>query len=169
MEKALEIMWKTHDTIGELIKFSDTKAGAILAINGVVLTIVFSEAIDSSNFIIKNKIVLSSLVLGFISGFISMGFSVLSLNPSLTSPQSSSLMYFGNIAENYDNYARYKIAVIAAISDDMAVMDQISEQVWIISKIALNKYRAVIWAIRFFIGVFIFLALAGIYTLYINI
>ena len=58
-------MWKTLETINALIKFSDTKAGAILAANGVILTIVFSKGIDYREFLLNHQSVLLLLLLGF--------------------------------------------------------------------------------------------------------
>jgi len=46
MPTTLEILWSTYDTINGWIKFSDTKAGAILAANIAILAILFSKFID---------------------------------------------------------------------------------------------------------------------------
>jgi hypothetical protein len=161
----LEIMWRTYDTVNGLIKFSDTKAGAILAINGAILAIVFSKVIEHREFIIENNVILITLILGFISGIISIFFCIISLYPSLDRG-GSSLIYFGNIAINYNNYNTYKLDVTNAFRDEMDEMDQITEQVWVNSRIAWNKYVRVSWAIRFFLFLVIFFCIAGISALY---
>ena len=167
MEKISENMWKTYDAINGWIKFSDTKAGAILAANGAILTIAFSKSIDNKDFILDNQFILISLSLGFLFGLISMIFAIFCLGPTLSIGEPKSLIYFGHIAKKYDSCNRYKIDVAVAFRDELDSIDQITSQVWANSKIAWKKYVNVTWAILFFIGVIFFFSLAGIRIFYL--
>lgn len=160
-------MWKTYDVINGWIKFSDTKAGAILAANGAILTIAFSKSIDNKDFILDNQFLLISLSLGFLFGLISMIFAILCLGPTLRIGESKSLIYFGHIAQKYDSFNRYKIDVAASFRDESGSIDQITNQVWANSKIAWKKYINVSRAILSFIGVIFFFSLAGVKLFYL--
>ncbi len=168
MKIALNAMWETYRSINELIKFSDTKAGAILAINGVIITIILSKVVDHIDFVLNHHIILFLLILGFIAGFISICFSIHCLNPTLYPGDPESLIYFGNISTKYSNHNIYKLDVLRYLKDDFDELNQITEQVWTLSKIAWNKYGKVAWAMRFFmVSIFIFL-ISGIEALYIH-
>jgi len=167
MEKLLEIMWKTYEDIGGWIKFSDTKAAAILATNGAILAIVFSKSIDNADFLLKNGILLSSLSLGFLSGLVSIFCAIRCLSPTIDFGEPNSFIYFGHIAKKYDNKDRFNIDVIRTFRDESEFVNQITNQVWINSKVALQKYINVTWAIRFFVGLIFFFALAGFELVYL--
>jgi hypothetical protein len=167
MDLMQDTMWKTYESINGWIKFSDTKAAAILAANGAILAIIFSKSIDNVDFILDNQFILISLSLGFLFGLISIIFALLCLRPTLCIGEPNSLIYFGHIAKKYDSCNRYKIDVAATFRDESGSIDQITSQVWANSKIAWKKYVNVTWAILFFIGVIFFLSLAGIKLLYL--
>lgn len=162
MKEISENMWKTYVVINEWIRFSDTKAVALLAANGTILTIVFSKSIDNSEYLLKNFIILDIIIFGFVFGLISIIYAILCLNPTLNVGEPKSLIYFGHIAKRYDNCNRYRIEVMAAFKDDSGIIDQITNQVWANSKVSWKKYVNITWAIRFFMGAIIFFALAGI-------
>jgi len=58
MKEALVTMWNIYNTVNELIRFSDTKAGALLALNGIILTIIASKAIDYGDFLFSHGLLL---------------------------------------------------------------------------------------------------------------
>lgn len=82
-------MWETYRIVNELVRFSDAKAIAILAANGVILSIVFSKTVDNTSFVAGNLLVLLILALGFISGFISIYFCAQCLAPRLHSSDNN--------------------------------------------------------------------------------
>jgi len=166
MPTTLEIMWRTYDTINGWIKFSDTKAGAILAANIALLAIQFSKFIDFKDFIIIHQTIGWLLALSITCGILSIAFSIISLNPRTTSGAKSSLIFFENIVNDYSNCSQYKIAVGNKLRNDKDLMDQITEQVWINSNIAHDKYNKIKWSMCFFLSMIILILTIGIITAY---
>ena len=166
MPTTLEILWSTYDTINGWIKFSDTKAGAILAANIAILAILFSKVIDFKDFIIIHREISWLLALSIACGILSIAFSIISLNPRTKSGTKTSVLFFGSIADNYTNYSQYKIALGRRLRDDLDLMDQITEQVWINSKIAHDKYNKIKWSMCFFLSMLILIFILGIITAY---
>ncbi|MGV8175901.1 MAG: Pycsar system effector family protein [Methanothrix sp.] len=166
MTTTLEVMWRTYDTINDWIKFSDTKAGAISAANIAILAILFSKFIDFKDFIILHQGIAWLLAIGIVCGVLSIAFSIISLYPRINSSREISLIFFESIVINYSNYSQYKIAIGNNLRDDSDLMDQITEQIWINSKIAHDKYNKVRWSMFFFLIMLILIFITGITTIY---
>ena len=162
MKIAIETMWKTYNTINEWIRFSDTKAGAILAANGVIVTIVLSKLTGSKDFIYSCPIFLILLIIGILASFISIILSIVCLTPTLkVGKATSSLIFFANIAEEFKSPNDYEKAALNALTIDEQSMSQITQQVWVNSKVAWKKYKAVTWA-TYFLDLTILIGIIGI-------
>jgi hypothetical protein len=166
MTNTLDVMWRTYDAINGWIKFSDTKAGAISAADIAILAMLFSKFADYNNFIFSHQSVELFLVFSVVCGVLSIVFSTVSLCPKVNASSYKSLIFFGSIANNYDNYNKYKIEVGSKLRDDRDLLDQIAEQVWINSRIACDKYSKVRWAMCFFLIMLILIFVAGIIAIY---
>lgn len=148
MDGKLDAMWKTYDTINEQIKFADTKATALLALNGIVLTFIFS-LFNKDSLLPKEHLISIILLLGLIAGLISILFCAQCINPTLSMSHPQSLFFFGNICKKFKYPHDYE-RIIRNELDKNLQLTQITNQVWIISKIACKKYAAVINAAYFF-------------------
>lgn len=147
MNTTIETLWKTYNVINEWIRFSDTKAGAILAANGVIASIVLSKLSEDNVFLNNHPIFLIPLILGIITTFISIISSIICLNPTLKiGTKTNSVIFFANIAENFEIYSDYEKNALDVLTDEKHAAAQISQQVWANSKVALKKYKAVAWA-----------------------
>lgn len=164
MKDKLELMWRTYDTINDLIKFSDTKAAALLALNGIVLSFIFS-LFNKDILLPENQIILIFIVLGLIAGIISIIICIFSIIPVLDMRNPQSLLFFGNIAERFKYPHDYERTVRNEL-DEYAQLTQITNQVWKISNIAYRKYRIVIWATYFFAFMIGLIGLSGIFMIY---
>lgn len=152
MQIATETMWKNFNTINEWIKFSDTKAGAIVAANGAIATIVLSKLAESIDFIDSYPIFLVLLIIGILTSFTSIILAIICLTPTLKiGKTSSSLIFFANIAENFNSYDDYEKVSLDVLTKDEQVFSQITHQVWANSKVAWKKYNAVTWSTYFLI------------------
>lgn len=157
MNDKLETMWKIYDTINALIKFSDAKATAILALNGVMLTFIFS-LFNKYNLMLNNKLLFSFLLIGLLLGIISTLFCIKCINPILDFSGPKSLIFFGDISKNFKYHHEYARTVRNEY-DEFLQLTQIADQVWIISGIACKKYKSMRIAIYFFAGMFILIGL----------
>lgn len=147
----LETLWKTYDTINEWIRFSDTKAVAILGINGVVAGFVFSNLKELKLVLSSYPIILIPLIIGIFTCSVSVYFSIICLAPTLKVGDRDSLIFFAHVAEKFKTPGDYEKAVRQILKNDNDLMGQITNQVWSNSKVAWKKYNAVVWCTRFFI------------------
>ena len=147
MNTTIETLWKTYNVINEWIRFSDTKAGAILAANGVIASIILSKLPDHQVFLNEHLTLLILLMLGITTTFISIILSIICLNPTLKiGTKTNSVIFFANIAENFQTYDEYEKNALDVLIDEKHAATQIAQQVWANSKVALKKYKAVVWA-----------------------
>jgi len=148
MNTTIETLWKTYNVINEWIRFSDTKAGAILATNGVITSIVLPKLSDYTIFLNDHLVLLILLILGIITTFISIISSIICLSPTLKiGTKTNSVIFFANIAENFETYNDYEKNALDVLTDEKHAATQIAQQVWANSKVAMKKYKAVAWAI----------------------
>lgn len=167
IDRAIESMWLTYSNINDLIKFADVKAGAILALNGVVLSIILKDSISNKIFLLDNFLFAIFLYLGILSGILSIITSIYSLKPNM-SRDTHSLIYFRSIYKKYNSILDYNKAVLDVFSCELTALSQISDEVWLISGIAFRKFNIVNWAIWFLLGETISFALAGTILLIYN-
>lgn len=165
MDNVTTTMWDTYRVINDWIKFSDTKATALLASNGVILSIIFSKVIDNLEFIKYSYLILLSLIFGFLCGLISIYFCIRCLSPMLNIGENDSLIFFGSISKKFDTHREYEKNIMNLFSDDAQFKSQIIQQVWTNAKIASKKYDLVFKAIRSFKYMVVFMTLGGILAL----
>ena len=134
-------MWKTYEAIQELIRFADTKATAVLAINGVIAGFYFSNIGTLQAVLLQKPASLALLLM--VSGFllISSGFSAYCIIPRLVNSESKCLILFCDIAK-FRSYTDYEKAVQEELGED-EFEKELAHQVWANSKIATRKYEAV--------------------------
>ncbi len=152
--------WNIFLNVNEMIRSSDTKAGVLITVYGVLITIVYSNSIDVYNAIGSSKLMLFMTVLVITLSVLSILFCFLTLNPRLKNTNHSSLVYFGHINDKYNNYLDY-YNDLDRISETEEFEKHVSEQIYHNSSIAAKKFFFVNWAIRLFIFV--------LFTLLINL
>jgi len=131
----------------EWLKFAETKATLILTIQGVLLTILYTNANELYNAILNSKLQLFCSVISAILFLLTLIFSFFAINPNLKNHLTKSAIYFGSI-KNYKDYKEYN----KSLNDfsEVEIKEMLSEQIYINSQIAWNKFVKVGWAIRFF-------------------
>lgn len=150
MNATIETLWKTYSTINEWIRFSDTKAGAILTANGVIASIVLSKLPNAKDFLDTHPIFPILLIVGTITTFISIILSIICLSPTLkVGDKTNSVIFFGNIAKTFETYCDYDNIAQDVLANEKHASTQIAQQVWANSKVAWKKYKAVAWATYF--------------------
>lgn len=153
MKTRTENLWKTYDAINEFIRFADTKATTILAVNGVIAGLYFSNIGAIQTILQQRPIALVPLLIstGFI--LISSGFSAYCIIPRLKMNKSNCLIFFCDIA-NYKTADAYKEASENEMSDK-EIEKHLTDQIWANSKIAHKKYYAVTISIIIFVALIV--------------
>lgn len=144
-----EKLWSILTSTNEWIRFSDTKAGVLLTVYGVILTIVYSNADNVYTAILNNEVLVYLTIVLVLLALVSMIFSFMTLNPKLKNDNPTSTIYFGHIKEKYVDYLDYYNDIDNKLESD-EFDKQIAEQIYVNSKIAWSKFKYVSWAIRLF-------------------
>ncbi len=156
MVEATRCLWQIFDLINHWIKMSDTKAAAVLSANAILANAAVSafgrvRGFDEP-FLVRHPVVLGLDLLALTLALVSVGFSLSCIAPKMVSggPEADdSLIFFGHIARRAS--ARdYEAEVHRTLTNEETAMNQISDQVWINSRIVTAKLRSVLWAIRLF-------------------
>lgn len=156
MVEATRYLWQIFDIINHWIRNSDTKAAAVLSANAILANAAVSafgrvNGFDE-RFLRHHPVVLVLDLLALVTAMISVGFSLNCIAPKMVSggPEADdSLIFFGHIARRPSARA-YEAEVHQTLTNEEKAMNQISDQVWINSRIVTSKLRSVLWAIRLF-------------------
>ncbi|SDP86407.1 hypothetical protein SAMN05428975_3127 [Mucilaginibacter sp. OK268] len=144
--------WEILQTNIEWLRFSETKATLVLTVYGVLFTLIYtnSTAVFTSVSASGWLLFMVFVYVGF--ALTSIGFAFLCINPILQNKNPNSIIYFGHISKKFKNKREYMDFAKTILDDEEKYADQITEQIYVISKVAWNKYVKVTWALRFFIG-----------------
>lgn len=149
MKKQIEQLWKVYDTTNEWIRFSDTKATAILAMNGIIAGFYFSNMTKLQNMLAIRHILIIPLVVGVCTILFSTICSALCMVPRLKIVKDDSLIFFSDIAKGYSTVDSYEKAIKKTLTDD-GVKTEITHQIWANSKVAHEKYNWITYSVYFF-------------------
>ena len=146
----LEFLWNTYTSISESIKFSDMKAGAVITIQTIIWGFILSESIDfSSKLSSSSTFIIFLSLLMLILSLASIILALFSIHPSLKLGDSSSPIYFAEIAKlknNGDKFDTYFEKVINLTKQEEA--RAIASSIWESSSIAKKKFNLVSWSIK---------------------
>jgi hypothetical protein len=131
----------------EWLKFAETKATLIITVQGVLLTIIYTNAKDLYDAVTTSNVQFGLTIITALLFLLTLIFSFLTINPNLKNHLKKSAIYFGTI-KNYSNYSEYHKALKDLNEEE--INEMLSEQIYINSHIAWNKFVKVGWSIRFF-------------------
>ena len=163
MKTTQESMWRIYGTINEWIKFSDAKAGVILATNGIIAGAMLSDPTGLKEFLYQRPVFFIPLILAILTACFSIYFSLRCLNPTLNFGKQDSLIFFAHIAQKYETAEEYKSEAKKTFLDDDLATSQIAEQIWVNSKISRRKFEAVNSATYFLVAT-IFISILSVLT-----
>lgn len=145
----IESLWKTFEAINELIRFADTKATAILAINGVTAGFFFSNIELVQTVLKQSPIALVPLLVAIGLVLVSAGSSACCILPRLGN-RSECLIFFCDVARNYKSATDYENAWKSATR--AKIETELTHQIWANSRIAAEKYDLVWCSVLFFVA-----------------
>jgi hypothetical protein len=143
----MDYLFQCYNSIHELIRFSDTKAGLIITADGVLISLAVARADELLRAVgsPSRPELLLLLALFLASATLSLFACLWSVAPSLKPVPSVRFTYFGSISKmKLDDYLReLKAATRDDLEHDLAV------DIYNISVLAMNKYKKVkfgIWS-----------------------
>lgn len=145
--------WDILRNVSEWVRFSDTKAGVVLAFAGGSAVQIASKA-DTIHAIIAAHpcdgwgwALFLAVVVYFTALLLTMACAAVSVWPSLGSAEKRSMLYFGHICDDYGHdHGRY--AKELAGLDETRMNEELAHQICVNASIAKRKYRWVGRAIR---------------------
>ena len=165
MSEKLNFLWQAHSNICEWIRFSDTKAGAILAIHTFIWGCIAAGHETAAELYVQLKgcsetwsllVLIVFCVFSAASAFLSL----LSISPTLNVGEATSHIYFGHVAARK---AKGVKAVNSGTGSDQYIKDilslnanqqerEVASQIWANSIVSWRKFAMVTWSIRFLWG-----------------
>ena len=146
--KRTEDLWRTLQCTNEWLRYSDTKATALLGIQGILLGIFGTHL--HSQVEPQSKAEWIVLCVACALNVLSILFSFLCLNPRLKLKGGLSPFYFGSIAQNFSHSGEYENHVAEALEDDSDLAHELCGQIYVNSCIADRKFRHVTHSLRLF-------------------
>jgi hypothetical protein len=148
MVTTLDCSWNIYNSIKDWIKFSDTKAGAIVAFYGVSGGVLLINSRDNAEFLFSNFWVFFFFLITVVFSSISLLYALLVILPRETETHTHSLIYYRDIAENFENDTRYSHEFYEIFNDEDRAFKEVTKQIWVLSNIATKKYYWVSWSMR---------------------
>ena len=104
MEKeSVDYLWNMYNTVNEWIRFSDTKAGAVLVVNGLIATFFLDKSKSITELWTNgDTLALLLLLLSGITLCLSTGAAFLCLIPRLRVGEANSMLYYVHIDRKFD-------------------------------------------------------------------
>lgn len=151
MNSTFQKLWQTYQVVNEWIRFADTKAAVVIAINGILMGFVVTNLPSLKVVLLGYKWLLIISIFAALSNLLSTYFSIKCLNPTLNVGEPNSLIYYAHIALQFDSYNEYYQETKEVFADEVESTKQIASQVWANSKVAWKKYKAITWSTRFLV------------------
>lgn len=140
-------LWRTLEVVSEWIRFADAKAGAVLAVNGVMLALFTGRLREQPGPGTLATVVLSTAIaLAAASGVVAVWIVVPRVGRA-----GASMVHYGTIA-GFPSAVSYRDAALKTFGDPAELVSSLTLHIWVLSRIAARKYRMVSWAVRFLLG-----------------
>jgi len=159
MKTQIESLWETLKSVNDWIKFSDTKALALLGFQVVFLGFILSKALGSQFREMNSPLTYLVLMAAFALNAGSITWTFKCLNPRLKMIGGVSPIYFGTISEKFKNSRQYRDFFKKNFSHEEDIEDELAGQVYMNSTIAWKKFRCVAYSLRFLVASLAFWAI----------
>ncbi len=158
-EDLVDHYWGSINYVFGLIKASEIKAGLILSFYGILLNFVFQNIVRI--LLGKPDQIFLYILLGiwFICTVISIYFSFRCFMPRIEGTYDKNMFFFGDVISKYGTIREFSRTFYNVSLKEEEVFDQLGQQIFIISKIAAQKFKYVNRSLWFLaLGLFVFLA-----------
>lgn len=152
MNTQRDSLWEIFKTVNDWIKVSDAKALALIGFQSLFLSFVLSNAFDKSFRESNTIFTLLLLFLAFALNAASIFYAFLCVNPRLKLTGGISPIYFGTIAEKFENSNKYRQFFEEQFKEEKNIEHELAGQVYINSTIAWQKFKSVAFSIRWLVA-----------------
>ena len=149
--KKNENLWRILQMTNEWVKHSDTKAVALLGVQGILLAYLMKSLSGAFTGKMPEYLIVIAII-AFVLNILSIFFAFLCINPRLDSKGSISPIYFGSIANHFKDSNHYHDHFSKTFCEDDHIAKELCSQVHINSCIANKKFYNVTYSLRLFVG-----------------
>ncbi len=151
--------WEQLERLEKLIRASELKAGLILSFQSLILGLFF-DRLDGLQVTFGSGIAFFVIVsLWLICASISIYFSIKCFMPRLELKFNKNVFFFRDAARSYGGIEQYTKELLNVYLNEDELYKQLSEQIYIESKIIDEKFKNVQKSIKFLAFSFIFVVL----------
>jgi hypothetical protein len=137
-------LWRTLAVVSEWIRVADAKAGACLAVDGVMLALFAARLRGSPGPSVLATVTLSTATsMAALSALV----AVWTVLPRARRLGAMSLVHYGTIA-GFESADQYYVAASTALTDVDDFDRNLTQHIWTMSRAAAHKYLLVGWTIR---------------------
>ena len=169
-EELVDHYWGSINYVLGLIRASEVKAGLILSFYGILLNFIFPQF--ETVLMEGSAHVLLYILLGawFVCIVISIYYSIRCFMPRIEGKYDKNLFFFGDVISKFGSIKEFSKTFYKISLSQEELFDQLGQQIFIISKIAAQKFKYVNRSLRFLaVGLLMFLMVVVYYTILILI
>lgn len=144
----IEHLWKTLASVNEWVRFSEGKAIALLAAQGVLIGLLSQDKLLNDQNLTATETVLGIFAVLF--NALSMLYAFLCLNPRLKLKGGVSPIYFSSIATSFQQSEEYRQFYKERMNEDDSIEKEVCGQIFVNSQIAMRKYNNIAYSLRLF-------------------
>lgn len=167
-EELVDHYWGSINYVLGLIRASEVKAGLILSFYGILFNFVFGQ-IETVFAVESGQIVLYVLLgIWFLCTVASIYFSIRCFMPRIEGKYDKNVFFFGDVISKFGTIKEFSRTFYKLSLNEEELFDQLGQQIFVISKIAQQKFKYVNRALRFLaIGLLVSLIVVVYYMILI--
>lgn len=168
-EELVDHYWGSINYVLGLIRASEVKAGLILSFFGILLNFIFPQI--ETVVLAGAAHILLYVLLGvwFLCIVISIYFSIRCFMPRIEGKYDKNIFFFGDVISKFGTIKEFSKTFYDISLKEEELFDQLGQQIFIISKIAAQKFKYVNLSLRFLALGLLTLLLVVIYYTFIVI
>ncbi len=166
-EELVDHYWGSINYVLGLIRASEIKAGLLLSFYGILLNFIFQK-IDLILSQGSQQFMLYILMgFWFLSTVVSIYYSIRCFMPFIEGKFEKNVFFFADVITKFGTINDFSKTFYKLSLKEEELFDQLGQQIFIISKIADQKFRYVNKSLRFLaIGLLLFLLVVVVYTVH---
>ncbi len=163
-EDLVDHYWGSINYVFGLIKASEIKAGLILSFYGILLNFIFQNIVRILLGEPNQIFLYILLAIWFMCTVVSIYFSFRCFMPRIEGTYDKNVFFFGDVISKFGTIREFSRTFYNVSLKEEEVFDQLGQQIFIISKIAAQKFKYVNRSLWFLaLGLFVFLTAIGYY------
>lgn len=155
--------WFSINQVTGLIKASELKAGFILSFYGIVLNFVYKGATTLLTTVANDTLLWIFIGLWSLSTAASIFFSMRCFIPKIEKKYDKNVFFFGDVISKFGTVKEFSETFYTISKNEDLLFRQLGEQIFILSKIAVWKFRNVQKALLFLALGLCFLFITAVY------